>query len=229
MNSVQGSDPLDGVDPAVLRLLREELVEISRRGYERGLVVGVSGNNSLRIPGTDVVLIKTTGCCQGEMDTADTVLVTLDGDVLEDAKTPSKEWRWHAGIYRVRPDVGAVVHLHPPHAVAFAVANRVPMIVHTAARGHLRRIEMADLLPAGSQDLADQITDMFDDGELRVALMREHGSISVGPDLRTAYYRTEYLEDNAKVALLAAQLGAMPPDDHVRLAEDLAPLAEVGG
>lgn len=222
------ADPLHGVDTGVLRLLREELVEISRRGYERGLVVGVSGNNSLRVPDTDVILIKTTGCCQGEMDTADTVLVTLDGEVLEEAKQPSKEWRWHAGIYRVRPDVGAVVHLHPPHAVAFAVANRVPMIVHTAARGHLRRIEMAELLPAGSADLADQITQMFGDGELRVALMREHGSVSVGPDLRTAYHRTEYLEDNAKVALLAAQIGAMPGEDHVRLAEDRAPLAEVG-
>lgn len=222
------ADPLDGVDPCVLRLLREELVEISRRGYERGLVVGVSGNNSLRVPGTDVVLIKTTGCCQGEMDTADTVLVSLDGKVLEEAKQPSKEWRWHAGIYRVRPDVGAVVHLHPPHAVAFAVANQIPVIVHTAARGHLRRIEMADLLPAGSAELAEQITELFADGQLRVALMREHGSVAVGPDLRTAYYRTEYLEDDARVALLAAQIGATPAEEHIRLADDRAPLAEVG-
>ncbi len=220
---------LTAVAPATLRLLREELVAVSRRAYERGLVAGVSGNNSLRIPGTDLVLIKTTGCCQGDMDTADTVVLTMDGEVLEPGKVPSKEWRWHAAIYRVRPDVGAVVHLHPPYSVAFAVANQVPKIVHTAGRGHLRRIEMVELLPAGSEELAEVITSMFSDGELRVALMREHGTISVGPDLRTAYYRTEYLEDVAKVALLAAQLGAMPPEDLVDLAEDRAPLAEEGG
>ena len=56
--------------------------------------------------------------------------------------------------------------------------------------------------------------------------MREHGTISVGPDLRTAYFRTEYLEDNAKVAILAAQVNAMPQEDHIHLAEDLAPFAE---
>ena len=219
-------DRLDAVDPATLRLLREELVTVSRRGYERGLVVGVSGNNSIRIPGTDLVLIKTTGCCQGDMDTADTVVMSMEGQVLEPGKSPSKEWRWHTAIYRVRPDVGAVVHLHPPHSVAFAVANRIPMIVHIAARGHLRRIELVDLLPAGSAELAELITSMFSDGELRVALMREHGTISVGPDLRTAYFRTEYLEDNAKVAILAAQVNAMPQEDHIHLAEDLAPFAE---
>lgn len=218
--------PLDTVDPRLLRLVREELVAISRRCYERGLVPGVSGNNSLRVPGSDLLLIKTTGCCQGDMDTADTVVMTLDGEVLEPGRQPSKEWRWHSAIYRIRPDVGAVVHQHPPYAVAFAVANRVPPVVHTAARGHLRRIALVDLLPAGSEDLANQITELFSDGELRVALMREHGTIAVGPDLRTAYYRTEYLEDNARVALLAAQAVALSPHDHVRLAEDLAPLAE---
>ena len=114
----------------------------------------------------------------------------------------------------------------PPYAVAFAVANRVPPVVHTAARGHLRRIALVDLLPAGSEDLANQITELFSDGELRVALMREHGTVAVGPDLRSAYYRTEYLEDNARVALLAAQAVALSPHDHVHLAEDLAPLAE---
>lgn len=226
MNAEDRAVRLSAVDPATLRLLREELVAISRRGYDRGLVAGVSGNNSIRIPGSDLVLIKTTGCCQGDMDTADTVVISMDGEVLEPGKTPSKEWRWHTAIYLVRPDVGAVVHLHPPHCVAFAVANRVPMIVHTAARGHVRRIEMVDLLPAGSPELAEVITSMFSDGELRVALMREHGAISVGPDLRTAYFRTEYLEDNAKVAILATLVNAMPPEDHIKLAEDHAPFAE---
>jgi ribulose-5-phosphate 4-epimerase/fuculose-1-phosphate aldolase len=223
-----GQSPLDAVDPRLLRLLREELVAISRRGYERGLVPGVSGNNSLRIPGTDLLLIKTTGCCQGDMDTADTVVISMEGEVLEADKVPSKEWRWHSRIYRVRPDVGAVVHLHPPYSVAFAVANRVPPLVHGAARGHLRSIGLVDLLPAGSPELADRITEMFSDSDLRVALMREHGTISVGPDLRTAYFRTEYLEDVAKVAILAAQVSAMSPDEHIHLAADPSPLADAG-
>src|SRR5690625_1804165 len=101
------------VDAATLRLLREDLAAVSRRGYERGLVPGVSGNNSLRVPGTDLVLIKASGGCMGEMDVADTVLMRLDGEVRDAGRTPSKEWRWHTALYRARPEVGGIAHLHP--------------------------------------------------------------------------------------------------------------------
>jgi L-ribulose-5-phosphate 4-epimerase len=216
------------VDPAVLAALRSELAEVSRRGYERGLVPGVSGNNSLRVPGSELVLIKATDCCQGEMTAADTVLISLSGDVLDEGRRPSKEWQWHVGVYRERPDVGGIVHLHPPHAVAFAVAGEIPPLVHTAARGHLRMLGEVDLLPAGSVDLARAVVEQFRNPELRGLLMREHGTITVGPDVRTAYYRTEYLEDNARVAILAATIAGTRPSE-LALAEDTAPLAEVGG
>ncbi len=208
-----------GVVPDTVRIMRKELVAVSHRAYERGLVVGISGNNSVRVPGTDAVLIKATGVNQGDMDTADTVLVDLDGNVLEAGRQESKEIRWHLAIYRQNPDVGGIVHVHPPYAVAWAVANRTPPLVHTAARGVLQKIALVDLAPSGSKELADMISDAFSDGDLRVALMREHGIIAVGPDLRTAYYRAEYLEDTAKVALLAAQVQALGPDAGVSLAE----------
>lgn len=213
------------VDPYLLLLLREDLVAISRRGYERGLVVGVSGNNSLRVPGTDLVLIKSTGGCLGEMDTSGTVLIRLDGTVLDPGRRPSKEWRWHLGIYRTRPDVGAIVHLHPPHAVAYAVADETPPLVHTAARAYLGSVRRVGLLPAGSTALADEVMEVFADPKVRVALMREHGTIAAGPDIRTAHYWTEYLDDVARVAMLAAQVSGGPPG-QLKLAADLDPLAE---
>ncbi len=78
----------EGIDAAsdTVRIMREELAAISRRAYNQGLVVGISGNNSVRVPGTDAVLIKVTGVCQGDMDTADSVLVDLDGNVLEEGQ-----------------------------------------------------------------------------------------------------------------------------------------------
>lgn len=214
--------------PSCVRSLREELVAVSRRGYERGLVPGVSGNNSLRVPGADLVLIKATNCCQGDMTVADTVLMDLDGNVLDEGRKPSKEWQWHLGIYRMRPDVSGIVHLHPPYSVAFAVANEIPPLVNAAARGHLQRLGSVELLPAGSQDLADAVVEQFRDERRRGLLMREHGTITVGPDLMTAYFRTEYLEDNARVAVLAAQITGVRPAELV-LADDAAPLAEVTG
>lgn len=216
LNSAKGI----GAESDTVRIMREELVDISHRAYQQGLVVGISGNNSVRVPGTDAVLIKTTGVNQGDMDTADTVLVDLDGNVLEAGKQESKEIRWHLAIYRNNPEVGGIVHVHPPYAVAWAVANRVPKLVHTAARGGLQKVALVDLAPSGSRELADMISEAFADRDLRVALMREHGIIAVGPDLRTAYYRAEYLEDTAKVALLAAQVKALGPDLGISLAEE---------
>lgn len=204
----------------LVRVMREELVAISHRAYERGLVVGISGNNSLRVPGTETVLIKATGVNQGDMDTADTVLVDMDGNVLETGRQASKEIRWHLTIYRHNPEVGGIMHVHPPHATAWAVANRTPPLIHTAARGLLQKIGLVDLAPSGSQELADLVAEAFSDKNLRVALMREHGIIAVGPDLRTAYYRAEYLEDTARVALLAAQVQVLGPDAGVSLASD---------
>lgn len=211
-----------------VRIMREELVAISHRAYQQGLVVGISGNNSVRVPGTDTVLIKATGVNQGDMDTADTVLIDLDGNVLEAGKEESKEIRWHLAIYQQNPAVGGIMHVHPPYATAWAVANRTPPLIHTAARGLLGKIGLVDLAPSGSQKLADLIAEAFSDKELLVALMREHGIISIGPDLRTAYYRAEYLEDTAKVALLATQVQALGPDPAVKLASHEV-ASEAGG
>jgi L-fuculose-phosphate aldolase len=199
--------------------LREELVVVSRWAYERGLVAGVSGNNSVRVPGRDEFVIKVTGACQGDMTIEDTVLMDFHGNVLDDGRVPSKEYRWHTAIYRTNPEVGGIVHVHPPYAVAWAVANRTPALVHTAARGQLKRIAMVELAPSGSEELARMIADAFADPELRVALMREHGIVAVGADLRDAFYRADYLEDTAKVALLAAHVQALPADGGVTLAQ----------
>jgi L-ribulose-5-phosphate 4-epimerase len=215
-----GPAAVDASTGGELDRLREELVLVSRWAYERGLVAGVSGNNSVRVPGDDAILIKATGACQGDMTPADTVLLGLDGAVLDDGREPSKEFRWHLAIYRSNPDVGGIVHVHPPYAVAWAVANRTPQLVHTAARGQLKRIALVDLAPSGSEELARMIAAAFSDRDLRVALLREHGIVAVGPDLRTAFYRADYLEDTAKVALLAAQVGGLPPDGGVRLAQE---------
>lgn len=213
----------DSLVSDTVRILREELVAISHRAYERGLVVGISGNNSVRVPNTNAVLIKTTGCNQGDMDTSNTVLVGLNGNVLEEGKQPSKEVRWHLAIYRQNPEVGGIIHVHPPYATAWAVANRTPPLIHTAARGILKKIGLVELAPSGSQELADLVSGAFTDRDLGVALMREHGIIAVGEDLRTAYYRAEYLEDTARVALLAAQIQALGPDIEIPLAGQEAP------
>ena len=185
--------------------LRSRLVEVCRRAYALGLVPGISGNISVRVPGEDRVLIKATGASMGDMTERETVLVDLDGAVVEPTELrPSKELFFHLGIYRRRPDVGAVVHLHPPHATAFAAMRRLPPLRTGAARAYLGgdRLALVPAAASGSRELAALVEEAFSRPETRAALLAEHGTVTVGPDLLSAFYLSQYLEDAARTAFL---------------------------
>jgi L-fuculose-phosphate aldolase len=97
------------------KALREEVVRVSRRMSEAGLVVGTSGNVSARTP-DGRFLVTPSGLHYAAMEPEDTVLLDLDGAVIEGSFEPSVEWPMHAGIYRARPETGGIVHTHARYA-----------------------------------------------------------------------------------------------------------------
>lgn len=212
-------EPALSFPPGPLDRVRAELIDVSRLVYDRGLTVGINGNASVRVPGGAAVLIKVSGACMGRMSAGDTVLVGLDGAILEGPRRPSKEIDWHLGIYRTRPEIGGIVHAHPPYATAWAVANRVRPVVNSA-RELLGPIELIDFEPPGSSMLAALVTRAFCSPAVRVGLLREHGIVAAGTSLHDAYHLAEHLEDTARVALFASAI-AGPPAAHA--ASALAP------
>lgn len=185
--------------------LRERLVSVCRRAYQLGLVPGMSGNISVRVAGQDRVIIKATGASMGDMTVEDTVLVDMEGQVLQPGPArPSKELFFHLAIYRCRPDVGAVVHLHPPFATAFAAMGQLPPLHTGAARAYLggERLVLVPPAPSGSRELAELVERAFRNPATQAALLAEHGSITVGPDLLSAFYLSQYLEDACRTAML---------------------------
>ena len=102
--------------------LREEIVEIGRRVYNRGFVASNDGNISARID-SNRILITPTGVSKGFMKAEDLIIVDNDGNLLVGSERPSSETGMHTGIYRNRPDVNSVRHTHPPCATVFAVAG----------------------------------------------------------------------------------------------------------
>lgn len=127
-----------GTDPLVARLT-EELVVTCRKAFQRGLVGGAGGNISVRVPDRDEVLISATGVSLGDITGDAVVRIDLTGRVIEAAGgcRPSKETGFHVTAYRLRRHVGAVVHLHPPFATAFAVRGKalgVARVILTGTR-----------------------------------------------------------------------------------------------
>ena len=105
------------------RQIREQIVEVARRCYDRGLIVAGDGNISVRV-GPNRLIATPSGVSKGWMTPEMMCVVDLAGNPLESSDYQvSSEWPMHRVIYERRPDINAVVHAHPPHATGFAVAG----------------------------------------------------------------------------------------------------------
>ncbi|MBW2030559.1 MAG: class II aldolase/adducin family protein [Deltaproteobacteria bacterium] len=190
-------------------ILRKELSEYGRRSFERGLICGTGGNLSARIPGTDKVLVTPTGISLGDVRPNENILVSLDGEVLDSPMDliPSKETSFHLRAYRLRPDINAVAHLHPPYATAYANKGIALPLVTVSARANLKHVPTIECALPGSEELCELVTKGLGDyPEARTLLMKEHGILALGKDLKTAFYLADLVEDTAKVAFIAANI-----------------------
>lgn len=191
--------------------LRKELAEYSRRSFNRGLVSGTGGNLSVRIPGTDTALITPTGICLGDIDPEINLLMKIDGAIIENpcGLKPSKETAFHLAVYRLRPEAGAVSHVHPPYATAYSnVAERLPMVT-VSAQAVLKEVPRIDSAMSGSTELYEYVkAGLLKYPSARVLLMEEHGILAIAPDLKTSFYLSDLTEDTAKIAFIAGRIKA---------------------
>lgn len=194
-----------GTDQGVADLT-EELVATCRKAFQRGLVGGAGGNISARIPDREEALISATGVSLGDITPATVVRVDLKGQVIEaqGGCRPSKETGFHVTVYRLRPHVGAVVHLHPPFATAFAVRGMELPLVTDGSRINLKHVPVVGHAPSGSPELHRIIEEgLRRYPEARAMLMHQHGMFTMGPSLTVAYNLADLVEDTAKIALLS--------------------------
>jgi L-fuculose-phosphate aldolase len=185
--------------------LRADIVEIGRRMYARGYTASNDGNISVRI-GPDRLLMTPKSVCKGFM-TPDMMCVTdLDGKKVSGDRDPSSEALMHLEVYRQRPDVNAVVHAHPPTATGFAVAG-IPLdrAVLAEVLTTLGSIPLAEYATPSTAELPEAVRKYIKahDG----MLLANHGALTVGADLYSAYYKMETIEHFAHISLVARMLG----------------------
>jgi L-fuculose-phosphate aldolase len=200
--------------------LRADIVEIGRRMYARGYTASNDGNISVRL-GTDRLLMTPKSVCKGFM-TPDMMCITdLDGRKLQGDRDPSSEMLMHLEVYRQRRDAQAVVHAHPPTATGFAVAG-IPLdrAVLAEVLTTLGSIPIAEYATPSTKELPDAVRKYIKahDG----MLLANHGALTVGGDLYSAYYKMETIEHFAKISLVARLLGRenlISRDEVMRLQE----------
>jgi len=185
---------------------RRFIVDIGRRMYDTGMIAATDGNVSVRL-GDGKILTTPTMVCKGRMTDDMMVVVDQEGRKLRrDERNPSSELPMHLTIYRLRPDIQAVVHAHPPFATGFAVAN-VPLDKPLLSEVILTLgcIPLTAYGTPSTSEVSDSLVPYIPHHD--ALLLANHGAVSYGPDLDTAYARMETLEHFAKITLIAKLVG----------------------
>lgn len=187
--------------------LREQICDICHKMWQLGWVAANDGNVSVKLP-DGTFLVTPTGMSKSFITPEKLVHIDQDGQVLDAPAglKPSSEIKMHLRCYKEREDVGAVLHAHPPVATGYAVANKpldeYSMIETVIALGS---IPVTPYGTPSTYEVPDRIAPYL--GEHDALLLQNHGALTVGADLITAYYRMETLELFAKISLNAYLLG----------------------
>jgi len=184
---------------------REEIVRFGRMLHQTGLVAATDGNLSVRLPNGNILCTPTL-MSKGLMEADDLVIVSPEGHKLHGTRNVSSEIAMHLLIYRRRQDVTAVVHAHPPTATGFAAAG---MALDRALCAELivtlGSVPLASYETPGTPELAEALAPLV--AEHDAILMANHGVVTCGADLLTAYMNMETVEHFAKIALVTHLLG----------------------
>ncbi len=201
---------------------RRELTEATREMYRRGLVGAYSGNTSLRLTGAGddgLLLVTPTHHPYYRLQPEELVVVNLDGEPVAPAPMrPSSETRLHLEIYRRRHDVQAVAHTHSIYASVAAVVGRdIPPLIDEMLLTIGGPVRVSKYAFPGTQELAEAAYAAL--GDRSAALLRNHGVVSVGPDIWEALEVCDLVERLAHIFVLARNFGpraaAALPDDAI--------------
>lgn len=196
----------DHVETHTIEQAWQDVVTTARRTTAEGLVVGTSGNVSVRVG--DLVLVTPSGVPYDRLGPDDTVAVDLDGHQVIGTLAPTSELPLHLEVYRSTP-AGAVVHTHAVHATAVStlVPELPPVHYMTAALGGPVRVAPYALY--GTPELARNMLTALRDRT--ACLLQNHGTVAYGASLAQAYDRTAQLEWMCRVWLTASSLPSLTP------------------
>ena len=185
--------------------LRREIVRIGAMLHHCGFIAATDGNLSVRLD-HDRVLVTPTGMSKGMMTPADLVIVDMHGDKIKGRRQATSEIGMHLLIYKMRPDIRSIVHAHPPTATGFAAAGMAlnqPLVCEVVIG--LGLIPLAPYGTPGTPELAQTLEPLIP--QYDAILMANHGVVTYGTDLQSAYMKMETVEHFAQITMVTHILG----------------------
>ena len=203
------------------RAVATRMAQCCRQLAARGLIAGQDGNLSVRLE-RDRALVTPSGAIKGLVQPGDMVEVDLQGRKRRGRGNPTSELDLHRRILNRRPDVGAVVHAHPPVATAFGVAGEgLRILVLPELTQLCGEVPLVPYGTPGTPELADRLEPHLAGHD--AWLLANHGAVTVGPTLDVAWIRMESLEHAARIIFAARALGRvneLSPEAVARLRQE---------
>ena len=185
-------------------VLTEEIIKCGEICGEKNYTPGYSGNISARYE--NGMLITTSGSANGYLQTSDVVYTNFSGESLEEGKKPSSEKFLHIEIYKQRPEINYIIHVHAPYLSSFASAGKdlmAPVMAENVF--YFGGIPLAKYALPSSMELVKNTVKFFD--KYDAVLMENHGFIVCSKTMRDAYLKLELAESYAQVVLNTQLLG----------------------
>jgi ribulose-5-phosphate 4-epimerase/fuculose-1-phosphate aldolase len=183
--------------------LKEQLVRCIRMLEHNG-IMDYNGHASTRIA-EDRMLINIGNCQRSQLTTDDICTIDFDGNVIEGNGKPPLEFHLHAGIYKTRSDVDAIIHCHPSWSTILTTAGveYLPVYAQGTLVYPLPVLDSPNSI--NNPEMAKQLTDRL--GNRPAALMKAHGAVTTGRSIVDAFVLLNYLEDNSYRQYMALQIG----------------------
>jgi len=190
----------------VLHAERERLVEYGKRISQEKLSTGTSGNLSIYNAEEGLMAITPSGMSYFEITPEDIVVMDLENHIVDSKRKPSSEWALHTVFYKNKPDIRAVVHTHPVYSTIFAILNKPLKAVHYAiADAGVDEVPCAPYHLFGTVELAEEAIKAC--GNSKAVLLANHGLLTCGKDLESAYGLTCNMEFVAELQYRSMSIG----------------------
>ena len=183
--------------------LKQQLVDCIRM-LEQSDIIDYNGHASIRLD-DERMLINIGSCQRSRLTAADICTIDMEGNVIEGSGKPPLEFHLHAGVYRARPDVKAVVHAHPKWSTFLTMVGEsyLPVYAQGSLVYPMPVLDSPNSInnPVMAKRLADTL------GPRPAAMMKSHGAVTVGKTIVEAFVLANYMEENAYRQYMALQIG----------------------
>ncbi|MBQ8769256.1 MAG: class II aldolase/adducin family protein [Oscillospiraceae bacterium] len=197
----------------------DQLVMFMQRIYDKGMTTTSGGNLSI-IDDDGNIWITPAGVDKGTLNRGDIICVKPDGTCVGPHK-PSSELPFHAAVYKMRPDLRAVLHAHPPALVSFSIVRKLPdMELLPSVQKVCHDLRIATYAVPGSDQLGDNIGKCFAEGS-DIVILENHGVCIGAETMFAAFQKFETLDYTANLEILAKRIGKVKslPDEAIRMTE----------